>query len=113
MKGDASEWAQDTLKQMAGHSPLMMCVTLAQIRRARAMSLADVFRMERDMVRHCFTLRKGKASETVEGVRALAVDKDHRPSWNPATISDVSEEMVQAFFESPWPAWRHPLRDLG
>lgn len=110
---DASEWAQDTLKQMAGHSPLMMCVTLAQIRRARAMSLADVFRMERDMVRHCFTLRKGKASETVEGVRALAVDKDHRPSWNPAAISDVSEEMVQAFFESPWPAWRHPLRDLG
>jgi enoyl-CoA hydratase/carnithine racemase len=112
LKQDASEWAQNTLTQMAGHSPLMMCVTLEQIRRARTMSLADVFRMERDMVRHCFSLRKGPASETVEGVRALAIDKDNKPAWRPSSTSGVTNEMVQAFFDCPWPAWRHPLRDL-
>ncbi len=112
LKLDNSEWAQHTLRQMAGHSPLMMCVTLAQIRRARTMDLADVFRMERGMVRHCFGLRKGRDSETVEGVRALAVDKDHQPRWRPSSISEVSDEMVQAFFEHPWPAHLHPLRDL-
>ena len=68
------------------------------------MSLADDLRMERDLVRHCFHLRPGAASETVEGIRALAIDKDHSPRWNPARIEDVPPELVQAFFESPWPA---------
>jgi len=54
----------------------------------------------------------GAASETVEGIRALAVDKDHTPRWNPARIEDVTPEMVAPFFESPWPADAHPLRQL-
>jgi hypothetical protein len=48
----------------------------------------------------------------VEGIRALAIDKDHTPRWNPARIEEVPQELVQAFFESPWPAHAHPLRDL-
>lgn len=112
LRADGSEWAQQALKQMAGHSPLMMCVTLEQIRRARSMSLAQVFRMERDMVRNCFGIRKGKDSETAEGVRALVIDKDNQPRWRPAAIKDVDMMEVEAFFASPWPASRHPLRDL-
>jgi hypothetical protein len=77
------------------------------------MSLAEDLRMERDMVRHCFQLRPGTASETVEGIRALAVDKDRAPRWNPPSIAEVTPEMVEAFFDSPWPAWAHPLRDLS
>jgi enoyl-CoA hydratase len=76
------------------------------------MSLADDLRMERDLVRHCFHRRPGTAGETVEGIRALAVDKDHAPRWNPARIEDVAREEVQAFFASPWPAHAHPLRML-
>ena len=94
-------------------SPLMLHVTLEQIRRARSMSLADDLRMERDIVHHCFHLRPGAASETVEGIRALAVDKDYTPKWNPARIEDVKPDMTQAFFASPWPAEAHPLRDLA
>jgi enoyl-CoA hydratase len=109
---DDSEWARQTIHHMAGNSPMMMCVTLEQIRRARTMSLAQVFRMERGIVRHCFGLRKGRESETVEGIRALAVDKDHQPMWSPTNTSEVSAAMVQAFFDSPWPAHLHPLRDL-
>ena len=85
---------------------------LEQIRRARAMGLADDLRMERDMVRHCFFLRPGQ-SETVEGIRALAVDKDHAPQWNPGRIEDVTPEMVAPFFASPWPAHAHPLAHLS
>lgn len=113
LQSDDSEWAQQVLRQMAGHSPLMMCVTLEQIRRARCMSLAQVFRMERGMVRQCFALRKGRESETTEGVRALVIDKDHQPRWNPGRLSDVDAAVVEAFFESPWPVARHPLRDLS
>jgi enoyl-CoA hydratase/carnithine racemase len=109
---DESEWAKHVLQQMAGHSPLMMCVTLEQIRRARSMPLSDVFRMERTMVRHCFQLRKGAASETVEGVRALVVDKDHQPKWQPPSLAEVTAQMAEAFFEPVWPVHAHPLRDL-
>ena len=55
---------------------------------------------------------KGLASETVEGIRALAVDKDHQPRWNPAQIAEVTPEQVAAFFASPWPAHAHPLAAL-
>jgi enoyl-CoA hydratase len=77
------------------------------------MTLADDLRMERGIMRRSFHLRPGAASDTVEGIRALAIDKDHRPRWNPARIEDVTPEMVDAFFDSPWPAHAHPLRDLA
>jgi enoyl-CoA hydratase len=48
----------------------------------------------------------------VEGIRALVVDKDHSPRWNPARIEDVTAGMVAGFFESPWPAFAHPLAGL-
>lgn len=64
------------------------------------------------MVRHCFFLRPGQ-SETVEGIRALAVDKDHAPKWSPARIEDVTPDMVAPFFVSPWPVHAHPLASLG
>jgi len=106
------EWAQKTAALLRKRSPLMLHVTLEQIRRARSMSLADDLRMERSMVQHCFYLRPGAASETVEGIRALAIDKDYTPKWQPSRIEDVKPQMVQAFFASPWTAETHPLRDL-
>jgi len=98
-------------------SPLMLHVVLEQVRRARNMSLADDLRMERDLVQHCFYTahleRSGAASETVEGIRALAVDKDFKPAWNPARIEDVTTAMVEPFFVSPWAQDAHPLRNLA
>lgn len=105
------EWARATAATLRKRSPLMLHVVLEQIRRAREMGLADDLRMERDLVRHCFYLRPGQ-SETVEGIRALAVDKDHAPRWNPARVEEVTPQSVQAFFQSPWPAHAHPLADL-
>ncbi len=110
------EWSVHTLKALHQQSPLMLCVTLEQVRRGKHMTLSEDLRMERDLVRHCFQTdhlsRRGVNSETVEGIRALAVDKDHTPKWQPARISDVTPEMVLPFFESPWPASAHPLRHL-
>ena len=83
-----TEWADATAATLRKRSPLMLHVVLEQIRRARTMDLADDLRMERDMVRHCFFLRPGQ-SETVEGIRALAVDKDHAQKWNQARNEDV------------------------
>ena len=113
LEADDSQWAGETAGLLRKRSPLLLHVTLEHVRRARHMPLANDLRMERDMVRHCFHLRPGTASETFEGIRALAIDKDHAPRWNPVRIEDVTPQMVQAFFESPWPAHAHPLRGLG
>lgn len=113
---DGSAWALETMAILRKRSPLMLHVVLELIRRARRMSLADDLRLERGLVRHCFAPqhlgRTGVTSETQEGIRALAVDKDHSPQWNPARIEDVTPEMVAPFFASPWPAAAHPLRGL-
>jgi len=105
-------WAARTAATLRKRSPLMLHVTLEQIRRARGMGLADDLRMERDMVHHCFHLRPGAAGETVEGIRALAIDKDYKPQWNPVRIEDVKPGMAEAFFASPWTPETHPLRGL-
>ena len=113
LKAADSTWARETAAELRTRSPLMLHVTLAQIRRARGMGLADELRMERDLVHHCFHLREPAASETVEGIRALAVDKDHAPRWNPARIEDIRPDMVAPFFVSPWAPSQHPLASLG
>jgi enoyl-CoA hydratase/carnithine racemase len=113
LEADGSTWAAETGAALRKRSPLMLHVTLEQLRRGRGMSMAAVLRMERDMVRHCFHSRPGDQGETVEGIRALAIDKDQRPKWNPQCIEDVTPAAVAAFFASPWPPHAHPLRHLG
>lgn len=117
LEAASDAWSQQTAATLRHRSPLMLHVVLEQVRRARSMGLGQDLRMERDMVRHCFhtahLARSGVASETVEGIRALAVDKDHQPRWNPARAEDVTPEMVAPFFDSPWPATAHPLRHLA
>ena len=110
---DSSPFAQQVAADLLKRSPLMLAVTLEQVCRARNLDLADELRMERDMVHHCFHLRPGVASETMEGIRALVIDKDQQPRWNPARLDDVKPGDVAAFFASPWPAHAHPLRNLG
>jgi enoyl-CoA hydratase/carnithine racemase len=105
-------WARRTAATLRRRSPLMLHVALEQVRKARTLSLAEDLRMERGMMHQCFHLRPGAASEAVEGIRALAVDKDYQPQWKPARIEDVKPGMADAFFASPWTPEAHPLRDL-
>ena len=104
---DGSAFAQKILAVMQKRSPLMMCVTLEQIRRGAALDVADCLRMERTMVRRNF-----ENGEILEGVRAVVIDKDNAPRWNPATLDAVTPEMIARFFDPAWPAYAHPLRTL-
>ena len=111
-KDKTNPWAVKTAATLRKRSPLMLHVTLDLIRKARSLSLADDLRMERDLIANCFHLRPGALSETVEGIRALAVDKDYAPKWNPPRIEDVKPGMADAYFGSPWTADKHPLKEL-
>lgn len=116
LEASNSPWEQQTAATLRTRSPLMLHVVLEQIRRGRHLNLAQNLQMERGMVRHCFYTahlgRFGNDCETVEGIRALAVDKDHKPHWNPAHIDEVTKDMVAPFFVSPWPEYAHPLAHL-
>ncbi|MEQ1658500.1 MAG: enoyl-CoA hydratase/isomerase family protein [Hylemonella sp.] len=116
LEKEPGEWAAATARALRTHSPLMLEVTLQQIRRGAGMSLADELRMERDMVRHCFNTRHLErymtATDTMEGIRALVIDKDRAPKWSPPRLEEVTPAMVDGFFASPWPAHAHPLREL-
>jgi len=108
LEGDASPFAQKALAMMRQRSPLMMCVTHEMLVRGAALDVADCLRMERALVRRTF-----EHGEILEGVRALVIDKDNAPRWNPPTLEAVTPAMVERFFEPVWPAHAHPLRDLG
>lgn len=105
---DKDPFAIKTLDALLQRSPLMVCVSLEQIRRSATMELADCLRLERTMVRRCF-----EHGEVVEGIRALVIDKDHAPQWRPPSLAEVSPKMIAPFFESAWPGYAHPLRDLA
>jgi enoyl-CoA hydratase/carnithine racemase/quinol monooxygenase YgiN len=99
--------AQHTAATMRKRSPLLMAVTLEALRRAKQMDLASCLRMERNLVRRTF-----EHGEVTEGVRALVIDKDNAPRWNPPTLQAVTPSMVEHFFAPCWSAPLHPLAYL-
>jgi enoyl-CoA hydratase/carnithine racemase len=107
LEGDQDPFAQKALAAMRQRSPLMMCVTREMLVRGASMDVADCLRMERSLVRRNF-----EHGEVLEGVRALVIDKDNAPQWNPPALQDVTPEMVARFFEPVWPPFAHPLRHL-
>ena len=108
LEADETPFAQKALKAMRQRSPLMMCVTHELLARGAALGVADCLRMERSLVRHNF-----EHGEVLEGVRALVIDKDNAPQWNPPSLEQVTPEMVARFFAPVWPEHAHPLRHLA
>ena len=87
------DWAAETLKVIDSRSPLSLSVTLEMLRRGRTLSLAECFRMELHLDRQWFD-----RGDIIEGVRALIVDKDKSPRWNPPTLTEVTPQRVADFF---------------
>ncbi|SFP98197.1 enoyl-CoA hydratase/isomerase family protein [Pseudomonas borbori] len=93
------DWAEETVKVLDSRSPLAMAVTLKLLRRGRNLPLADCFAQELHLDYQWFA--KG---DLMEGVRALIIDKDKKPRWNPATLAELDPARVQAFFAGFKPA---------
>lgn len=91
---DSHDWALKTADLLATRSPLAMAVTLQMLRRGRQLSLEDCFAMELHLDRQWF-----EHGDLIEGVRALIIDKDKQPRWNPATVAELSSARVDQFFE--------------
>ena len=100
-------WARETANLMRSRSPTLLSVTLRQLQRGATMGLADCFRMELGMAAYAF-----EQGDFLEGVRAVLIDKDNAPHWQPSRIEDVTDAMVDAFFRDRWHGSEHPLAAL-
>ena len=58
-------------------------------------------------------LQRLAQSRWPEGVRAVLVDKDNTPRWQPSRVEEVTDDMVDAFFRERWNGAAHPLATLG
>jgi len=92
--GDA-EWAGKTAATMRRKSPLSLKIALAQVRRGKNWDFETCMRAEFRIVSRVI-----EAHDFYEGVRAVIVDKDNKPRWQPATLAAVSEEEVERHFAS-------------
>ncbi|MES1158821.1 MAG: enoyl-CoA hydratase/isomerase family protein [Terricaulis silvestris] len=100
LDSDGSDWAQAQLVTLRTKSPQTMKVAFRQLREgARMASFTDEMRQE-----YRIGARVVQLHDFIEGVRALIVDKDNAPKWNPPTLEGVSDAMLDEIFAPLPPA---------
>lgn len=96
LESEGSEWARKQYQAIETKSPETLKVALRQLREgAKCDSFEDNMKME-----YRIGWRKVQSLDFHEGVRAVIVDKDHNPEWNPRRLEDVTEADVEKYFES-------------
>jgi enoyl-CoA hydratase len=98
LNADGGPWATATATDLSKKSPFSMKVTFRQLQEGAGLNIDDAMRLEwrvagRMVASHDFR----------EGVRALLVDKDNKPKWEPSTLEAVTDDMVGALF-APMPS---------
>jgi enoyl-CoA hydratase len=94
LEKDGSDWAQTELATIKSKSPLSCKVSLRLLAEgARRRDFADEMRAEYALATHVV-----RTHDFVEGVRALLIDKDNSPQWQPATPEAVTQDMLDQIF---------------
>ncbi|MCM2282578.1 MAG: enoyl-CoA hydratase/isomerase family protein [Bdellovibrionaceae bacterium] len=86
-------WWQACRNAHLAGSPLSAHIIFEQLRRERDLGVLDIFLAEWSLAS-----RMCERPEFPEGVRALLIDKDQRPRWQPERFEDVTTEQVQSHF---------------
>ena len=95
LQADNSEWAMKTIDTLGTKSPQTCKVALRQLKEGAAMpDFAAQMKQE-----YAIGARVVQMHDFIEGVRALIIDKDNAPAWNPATPQAVSDEWIDAIFQ--------------
>jgi enoyl-CoA hydratase len=93
LEADASPFAIEQAAVIRAKSPTSVKLTFAQLRRGRSLSLRDCMMLEWRICNHI-----ARGHDFYEGVRAVIVDKDHRPKWLPARLEDVRDADIENYF---------------
>jgi enoyl-CoA hydratase len=103
LEDEESDWAQTERATVQTKSPLSCKVSLRLLAEgSRRTSFAEEMKEE-----YALAGRVVRTHDFREGVRALLIDKDNSPKWDPATPEEVTDEMLDVLF-TPLPeteAW--------
>jgi enoyl-CoA hydratase len=103
LEADGSDWAAKELATLRTKSPTACKVSLRLlVESPMQFHFLDEMRLEYGIV-----VRMFRHPDFIEGVRALLIDKDNSPRWNPATPEGVTDAMIDRIFEPlpPAEAW--------
>ena len=95
LKNNNSDLATKILSIIGTKSPTSLKVALRSLQLGKKNSFEDCMKMEFRMVNKVMN-----DHDFYEGVRALIIDKDNKPSWSPKSIEDVEDSFVDEFFHS-------------
>jgi len=104
LEKDGSEWADKELATLRAKSPQTCKVALRQLHDSLACpDFAANMVMEYRIANRVLT-----RPDFAEGVRAVIVDKDNNPKWDPATPEEVSDELIESIFAplAPEQEWK-------
>lgn len=103
LAADDSDWAKEQLATLGTKSPQTMKVSLRLLHEGAMMpTFEDEMRQEYAVGAHVV-----QRHDFLEGVRAVIVDKDNAPNWQPATPEGVTDHVIEQIF-APLPdaeAW--------
>ena len=99
-------WLQKAAHSLAKGAPSSAALVWAMRERTRHLSLAQVFQLELVVAVQCCA-----HPDFAEGVRALLIDKDGAPQWQPASLEQLGDNYLNEYFQAPWTT--HPLADLA
>ncbi|MBM4694624.1 enoyl-CoA hydratase/isomerase family protein [Rhodococcus hoagii] len=92
LTGD-DEWTKQTREALTTLAPSSLWITAELVRRGADLTLEQCLDLE--LVLGAEVTRN---ADFIEGVRAVLVDKDRNPSWNPPSIDDIDAEAIEALF---------------
>ncbi|XP_039269885.2 3-hydroxyisobutyryl-CoA hydrolase, mitochondrial-like [Styela clava] len=93
LENEGTQWAKQQLETLRKMSPTSMKVTLRQLTAGADLDLPECLIMESRIARGCL-----RNHDFYEGVRAVLVDRDHSPKWQPDTLEGVTDDIVEDHF---------------
>jgi enoyl-CoA hydratase len=91
--GADAGWATETRASLLTKSPTSLKITLRQLTIGRDYDLDAALALEYRLTQHFM-----EGHDFYEGVRAMLIDRDRKPQWRPATLAEVTDCMVDAYF---------------
>jgi enoyl-CoA hydratase len=99
LERDGSEPARRMHEAIRTKSPTSLNLAFEQMRRGGELTFADAMKTEFRIVSRIFEGR-----DFFEGVRAVLIDKDGKPQWQPATLSAIDNAVIAGYFADLGPA---------